>query len=494
MAWYTFWRRWVRRPVAPPVAVRALPRGRTSIDALDNYTTASWVLVPPANYEANWQLMTLSGRDLEYLQPTKLLELLADLSPEISRALWDFLRMCNPGYTVTARRVGSDQPDTRAQAAVQAFLDRLADQHGTVDIVIGRLFLGAFLRGALCAELVLDKRGRLPLDVATPDPGSIRFRRRTDPERGDIWQPGQWQAGRFVALDLPTVRYVPIDPLPNSPYGRPLAAPALYTTLFLLGILHDLRRVIQQQGYPRLDISVDVAQILEAAPHLAADTTAFYKFVQDVVAQVETAYSQLQPDDAYIHTSNVTVNQPVGAVGADSLGGIDSVITALERMAARALKTMPLMLGITEAIGDVQSNRQYEIFAAGIKSIQHYTETLLERLLGLALEAQGIQASIEFRFAELRAAEMLRDAQTEAMRIANANAKYQAGWISQDAASVEITGSPAVSPTPLAPPTALDLVQDDGDGNEQARWLEELRLGRAAVTRALEAIQRNGYH
>ena len=451
-----------RRPL-PTLSTRALPRGRASQDTQESYPGAAWLVQAPNDYASNWRLMNLSAKNFDQIEPARLLEMLADLSPEVSRALWDFLRMCNPGHTVKGLRAGSTEPDTRAQAALDAFLGRLSDLYGSTDVVIGRLFMGAFLRGALCSELVLDGRGRLAIDLVTPDPDSIRFRQRTDPERGAVWQAGQWQAGQFVPLDRATFRYVPIDPFFGSPYGRPMAAPALFTTLFLLGLLHDLKRVIQQQGYPRLDLSIDTARLIESAPQIMSNAEVFQNFTADIVRQVEAAYSALQPDDAYIHTDIVKVNGPVGTTDS-SLQGIDALIKALERMAVRALKTMPLLLGITETTGDVQSNRQWEIHAAGIKSIQHYAETLLERLLGLALEAQGIQATVQFRFAELRAAEMLRDAQTEAMRIANAKAKRDEGWQSQDEASLEITGSPAVAPAPTAPASAPQIVQGSTDG------------------------------
>ena len=482
----------------PPITIRAkLPSGRASWDSVDSFPSSTWIVAPPANYESNWQLMQLDSRYMECYSPVQLMEMLADLSPEVSRALWDFLRLCNPGWEFKTLRPGSDVEDTRARAALQTYLDTLADLYGSVDVVIGRLFMGPFLRGAIAGEMVLDKRGRMPIDFATPDPASIRFRRRSDTERGQVWQPGQWQNGQFIPLDIPTFRYVPIDPMPSSPYGRPLAAPALFVSLFLLGVLHDLKRVIQQQGYPRLDLSIQTQQILAGNPELGSDADKFNEFLQSLVADVERAYSQLQPDEAYIHTDTIQVNRPVGAVDASSLGGVNAVIVALERMAVRALKTMPLMFGITESVGDVQSNRQYEVFAAGIKSIQHYTETMLERLFGLALEAQGIQAKVEFRFAELRAAEELRDSQTEAMKIANAKSKYEQGWISQDEASEAITGHKAAEEEPrrIAPPPAI--VQDNGDGQEQvnrAYWIDELRAARVEVAGAMERVSTNGYH
>ena len=225
--------------------------------------------------------------------------------------------------------------------------------------------------------------------------------------------------------------------------------------------------MIQQQGYPRLDLSIDVQQMIEQMPQLAADPSAFEAFVGQMVASVSQAYSDLAPDDAYIHTSNVTVNKPVGAADSGSLAGIDAVITMLERMAVRALKTMPLMMGITEATGDIQSNRQYEIFSAGIKSLQHYAETILSRLLTLALQAQGIQSEVEFCFAELRASEELRDAQTEQLKIGNEINKVQQGWTSNDEAAEAITGHPAVNePERMTQPQPQQPGIGNTDGGE----------------------------
>lgn len=491
-----------RQPIT--LHMRALPSGRASRDSEDSFPFRTWVIAPPPDYEHNWQLLRLDSQYLDRLSPARLMEVLADFSPEVSRALWDFLRMCNPGWEYTAKKPGSDTEDKRARDATEAFIKLLADEHGSFDVLVGRLFMGPFLRGAFCAELVLDRRGRLPIDLATPDPGSIRFRRRDDEVRGEVWQPGQWQQN-FVPLDIPTFRYLPVDPFPSSPYGRPLAAPALSTALFLLGMLHDLRRVIQQQGYPRLDIAIQLEKIAAAMPQLGADPAAFDAYVNSLVKSVQDAYSQLDPDDAYIHSDTVVVNKPVGAVDASSLGAIDGIIKGLERMLVRALKSMPLMMGLQETTTESQANRTWEIYAASIKSIQHYCEALLDRLLTLALEAQGIQAVVEFRFAELRAAEMLRDAQTEAMQIANESAKYAAGWTSQDESSEAITGHPADAPEPrsvtIAREQAEQMQQDDGDGEERldqnsdrTGYIAEIRQALAEVNVAMERISYNGYH
>lgn len=467
--WWKFWEP-VRTIRAVPIrGIRALPSGRISQDKDAGYLPGMLVMAPPNGFDDAWHVLHADRELLERMSPARLLEVLSDLSPEVSRALWDFLRLCNPGWEATAQRVttsGKATPHARGQLAVDAFMDRLDDYYGSVDIIFGRLFMGAFLRGALFSELVLDGAGREPVDLVTPDPITVRFRRVDDPVRGPVWQAGQWQGGQFVPFDRPTVRYTPVDPYPGSPYGRPLAAPALFVSLFLLAMLHDIRRVVQQQGYPRLDISADTTKL---GPMLDAAETDEEQaaIVQQLLDDVAAYYKTLQPDDAYIHTDHYTLNRPVGAVDSSSLGAVEGLIAALERMATRALKSMPLMMGIKEGSSDTDSNRQWEIYAAGIKSIQHYAETMMERHLTLSLQAQGIQAKVQFRFAELRAAEELRDQQVLTMKVANATAIRDQGWWTQDQASESVTGEPAVGPAPSQPAANPEPVEDDGDGQER---------------------------
>lgn len=492
-------------PRQPVVYMRALPKGRTSSSGDDIPFASQWAFVPPTDFDANWQLVQFDNAWFERLRlsPSKLMDILIDFSPEISRALWDQLRMGNAGWEFWSEVPGQADENIQGNQAIQAFVEALEDRYGSMDVVINRMLLSGFVRGAIAAELVLDRRGRMPLDLAVVDPSTIRFRRRQDPDIGEVWQPGQWIGGKFVALDIPTFRYLPIDPMINSPYGRPIAAPALGTALFLLGVMHDLRRVISQQGWPRLDISIDLEKLLAVSQSMLTDGQTFQGYVQHVVDSVASYYSTLESDDAYVHTSDIALNRPVGALDSASIGAIDTVIQTLERMIARALKSNSLMMDLGESSSESEANRKYEMYAAGIKSLQHSVETVLSRLMSLALQAQGIQARAVWRFAELRASERLRDAQAEAMEIANQKAKYDHGWISQDQASEEITGQPADVPEPRTAATAMPgVIQGDNDGGEALNqdsddrtvMLNELRATRIAVANATNVVATNGYH
>lgn len=311
-----------------PASIRPLPRGmggaraRLSFDtegqALGALMTAA--VRAPLTADEVWRTWDLDASTLSRMSPARLLELLADASPEVSRALWDFLRMANPGWEAVALRPSGVRAPETAQAALRGIIARIEAIHTTLDVPIARLYMGAFLRGGLMAEIVLDAAGRQAVDLATPDPASATFRQVKDPVRGVVWQMGQYQGGTWVSLEAPTVRYVPLDPMPGQPTGRAMAAPALFAGVFLLALLHDVRRVVQQQGWPRIDVAVSLEALQAAMPRDAqGDPEAWRSWVEATIAEVQTAYGDLEPDDAYIHTDVVTVNRPVGAVDASSL-------------------------------------------------------------------------------------------------------------------------------------------------------------------------------
>ncbi len=438
--------------------VRSLAGGRLSLDSANTFTAFSRIVAPPINPDDNWRVLSLDSKTLDRISPRQLTELLTNISPEVSRALWDFLRMCNPGFEILAFQPGSDTPYPEAQKLVDAFLMVLEDEHGSVDVPIARSFLAVFMRGAFLNELVLDGDGRMPLDLATPDPWSVRFKQVPDEVRRFVWQMGQWQFGKFEVLDRPTIRYVPIDPFPGSMYGRPMAAPALFTAVFLLVMLHDVRRVVQQQGMPRIDISINLEALEKSMPDpLIIDNDAKQAWVDAVVAQVQGIYRTLEPDDAYVHTDVVDVNRPVGTVDSDSLGGIDKLIESLTRMLVRALKTMPLLMAMTDGVSEANANRQWEIHAAGIKALQHTLETVLRRLIKLGLQAQGVIADVTVQFAELRNAELIRDAQAQQIIQSNDFALYFMGLIDHEELAMRLVKRKAAAEAPIMIPTGWSM-------------------------------------
>ena len=248
--------------------------------------------------------------------------------------------------------------------------------------------------------LVLDRIATESDDLVAPEPYSIRFRKRKDPVRGEVWQPGQWQGGSsFVPLDIPTFLYIPIDPAPASPYGRSLAQPALFSAIFSLGLLHDIKRVIMQQGYKRMDIVIDIEKAMDSFAYDPQGMATLGEYIRAAVDDVSRTYALLEPEDAFVHTDLFKLEVPTGTVDSDSIGAIDTIIQRLEGSVTRALKSNSLIMDTTNSTSETDSNRRWEIHAASVKSLQHYCEAMLESLLTVSLQAKGIQARVEFKFA-----------------------------------------------------------------------------------------------
>lgn len=519
-------------------------RSRESVDNPSLAFLGTFGSLTAPDYEAEWRSNCYDDRTLDRISTPELLLRLVDLSPEISKGLWDFLRFSNAGYELKAYRVGGTETteEPRAQVVLDTFLARLKAIYGSESVVFNRLFISAFLRGSFFAELVLDQNGREAVDIATPDPRWIQFEPRTDPVRGAVYVPYQQQQGRRVYMDRETIRYVPVDPVPGSPFGRALAAPAVFTCLFSMGLLRDLRRVVAQQGYPRIDIKV-VGENLKSwlSADVLADATKLKAAIADIMQQVKTSYQNLRPDDAWIHTNATEIGRPVGTVDSTSLGAIDALVRFLERNLTCALKSAPFLLGLSESNTETQATRQVEAYLGSIQAVQHLAEGLLEHLFTLAVQAAGLQADVEFRFQEVRAAEMLRDEQVRQLQTTVAIQQYLAGFLSLDEACGYATGKEKADvPEPRALPSGFTAAggaaipattQDTGtaanrsapmllspidiemlrlaetmEGDELREALEDLRTrvnARTAADRSIEAllgdavpvaVNRNGKH
>lgn len=436
-------------------------RMRQSEDRPGSIVATGAAMLAPIAPAERWRGLNLDSQTLDRVSVNDLVELLADVSPDVSRALWDFLRICNPGHTAEVLRPSGVRAPQAAQQALAGVLAAISAQHGDLKVAIGRLFIGAFLRGGFAAELILDADGRQTLGLGTPDPASLRFRARRDPILGVVHEPGQQQGARWVSLAIPTFVHIPIDPFPGQPQGRAPAHPAIFPTLFALAMLQDVRRVVQQQGYPRLDLVVLLDKLTAMVPDdIDSGTQEYQEWLSAMIDEVSGFYAALEPDDAYVHTDVVQVNRPVGAVDANSLGAIPKLIELLERQAVRALKTAPLLMGITDGVSEANANRQVDLYLMGVRSLQQLAENLLERLLSLALEAQGVAGVVRFRFAEAQGLQRLRNAQVQQLEIANAREAYLMGWVDQNTAAMMAIGvSAAAEPAPRRAATMAPVVE-----------------------------------
>ena len=466
--------------------------------------TASGFVFPLSTWDAEqrWRVEELDVNTFDKIPIHDLADLLVDLSPEISREASNVLRIANSGWELTAVSYDGRRVHRQGQTALNAFLDLLTTLYGAPDTVFNQYFFSLFLRGAFVAEMVLDRSGRKPIDLIAIDPALMTFRREEDVDRGAYWQLGQMLEGGFSPVTASTVSYVAFDPFPGLPEGRSAAKSALFVCVSLMRTLRDLSRVIAQQGYPRMDIEVNLKELAETLPEAdELDAEALQEWADALIAEVRNVYSTLEPDDAYIHTNAVSLNRPVGTVDAGSLGAIDSIMRVLERMAIRALRTMPLLMASDEMTSEGNSARQWEIYVKGILTLQHLAENSLSRLFSLALQAQGIPAKAVFRFAKVRATEEYRDALTLQVKLDVLMKAYFSGLLTLDEVAQELFGKNAARDEPInlalaqtgAPPSSSQetLEGEETQTQERSRGVEEVSRLYASMRRLVDLYERN---
>lgn len=387
-----------------------------------------------------WHNATLLSKfntdDFSKLPIDELAELITELSPEVSAALWYYLLCCNSGYEINVYKPKTKDVYPEAQDYVNQCCNTLGRYNGTLNTFFDKTFMCVFMRGSFLYELVLGRNRKDFVDVASPDTKTLKFKMINDEMRGQIWDFYQMQNGRDVSLNIPTIRYIPLHPLPGKIEGRAMISPSFFVTIFLMSVLRDLKRVVQQQGYMRLDLSVELAKLQEAMPDDAEnDPEVYQQWCDSIIETIVNYYGELQPDDAFVHTDAVSVNAPVGTANMNSLSAMDALFQLLERMAVRSLKTIPSLLGINETASQGAENRRFEFYQKGNESVQRMVETGFSDMMELALQAKGLQADVELKFAQMRASEELRDLQIEFLKATIAGFYYDRGWFNQDEAA-----------------------------------------------------------
>jgi hypothetical protein len=448
----------------------AKTRARTTSDSQDINTGLPTSVVKPPWELIDWRNIDSDRNLLETMKENELMRFVFDVSPEANRALHDNLRYANAGFEITALKVDSESEDPRAKKAINEFRKALRKRHGSEDVIYNRLFMNALIGGAFFAELITDQSGTLPLDIATPDPRTVRFRRKNDTVYGQGYELGQLGRGnQFVSLDgVETVRYLPNDPWPGDPYGRSPFTPILFPALTLLGVLRDARRVLQQAGFPQRDVSVDYDMLVEAMPRDPdamegdpIDAEMLKAWIAEAIEEIGIEIDNLPQDGTFIHTSLVTVKLAEGALGENALSGLDAVVKVLERMLARGAKSNALLMLLSEGDNEASANRQWETYAKWISALQHPAEAILEEMYSLALQAQGLVADVKVRFAMVRASDEYRRAQTMQLNVENYTNARDQGWVTQDEAAQEVIGHSAVAEAPLPVDTTVDIGDDE---------------------------------
>ena len=363
-----------------PIATRADGRA-TYDDYYLNPISTGFAYISPDN-ENDWKLKSIDESSLSTRTAQELIDIFLNSSPDLDRALHDMYQFVNIGWSLTC-------DDPIGQRVLDNALEQMQYGLGKEDLddKINRMIASGFLWGALYTESVFDLDGSTFIDLVVISPAQARFQRRDVQPRGQYWQLGQEQRGRFVALNDPTIIYKAINPIPDKPFGRPMVNSSLFGIIFQLGLLKSLRQVIETQAWPRQFWKID-REILHNANVNPKDID---KIVQETEQKIEKYMSNANLDKAKqpIVGSEV-LNETIGGVNRSNFGAIESIQKLLDTWVTRGLKQYPILFGINSNSGlSDNSDIQLEAHTIFINSFQSSIEDQLNRQFQLILNAAG---------------------------------------------------------------------------------------------------------
>lgn len=378
------------------------------------------------------------------------LRLLRDLDPQASHAVWNYLRMVNPGHDLRTYLFDGTGNEIKEEGEAQAYLDDLvrrvgAEYGGGLDQLHNVLSLSLITTGAVCAEVAPTEDISDVIDWYPVDPTLIAFIRD---DGGDMHIGQRFRDNSFHELNPNQVFYTPLDPDVDDPYGRPPLLPALGAVVAKSQMINDLRAVAHNQGYPRLDISIKWDAIMAAAPPALREPgreADFKDWTESVLSAIVTDYETLQVDDTFVHYDWVDIKMVGGAagVGAFDFKGLEAILT---RSVNSALKTLPILLGINETTSETHGSIQWQIQVQGVSALQRLIKRTIEKLANASLAIKGMQAHAKVEYEKIRTVDRLFEAQADFFETRTIQLQEMMGWRGHDEAAELQTGHEAAGP------------------------------------------------
>lgn len=423
------------RALTAPVVVRR--HGRlTRPDDVSGYdiTSAFGHTAPLPNPSASWKTLETQRKHLLNLNYSRLAQIAIDLSPEVNKGMSDFLRFANPAHLL-------DNESPAALASTSTFVSMLDSYYGSFKSHLDAMWAGVFISGGLFLELVLDLGGRMPADLVVNDPITASFRRESHPIRGARWRLGQETGHGFRYLDDdPLIKYLGFDRTVDNPYGRPIIGPSVHASVFLLGLMQDLRRVIANMGLSRTDYEMDAEEILrliDRNPDIAGNDEATAQFITDQIDKIQNVLGSLDVDSDYVHLSTVRVNYATNPMTVN-MSGLTDIITALQRNVVNGFKGISALSNVLDSTTETHIRSQLEYYVAVLQSFQNEVADVLCKYFDIANQVQGISGTTMFYFKKQRTADKKAIAEINQINTDTVISKVEANIITTVEAREEI--------------------------------------------------------
>ncbi|WP_426455310.1 hypothetical protein ACP26L_36430 (plasmid) [Paenibacillus sp. S-38] len=407
--------------------------------------------------------LLLDERSLASASIEDLIDILSDAHPDVSYAIWNFMRLGNTKYNISVRKPGGDgKPDENMKKVITDFFDMMEMPDPTrfsvnrgIDKMLGQLLYAVITRGAASLELVMGQGNTEVAFIAPIDPATVEF--RYENERYVPYQ----DEGK-ISLDLPTFFYEGLDERIDDPNGRGPLLGAINMVMFQLQVLNDIKAVVHNQGYPRFDIKILEEVLLKRMPiSIRNNEKEMQIWLNARLNEIIDMYKNLDVDDTFVHFDSIEV----GMAGGGKSGALfdpEKLMTVIDNLLMTGLKTLSTILG-RRSTGNTESFAKIEIklYIQGVRALQRVVERLMSRALTAMLNLGGKQGIVSFTFEEIEIRTEMEQAQFDQIRLMNIAMMRDQGWIDQEEAAMRAVGHAPVG-EPINPGGAANPKNADG--------------------------------
>ena len=384
----------------------------------------------------------------------QLINILIDSNPDVSQALYSFLRMCNSGYVIKVFD-NEGKPFVEGQKIIDRWVktcdlqqtNKGFKEDRSLNSFVNKIHLSFFTKGASACEVVLNKKIE-PSYLQPVDPNSIWFRRSKDEEELVPWQlqdgeeknKGKWE-GNYKKINIPSFFYQPLDARLDDVYGISPILPVLQVVFFQIQVYQDLQAVVHKAGFPRIEITLmEEILIKNAPPQIKHNAKALTEWLNARKADIETQYKDINPDDAAIHFDSVKLQFMGGSQQGLSSYDARALIEVIDAQVIAALKSLSTLMGRYRGRTETYASAEVQLYIKGVEAIQKVSGLVMGRMLTFCLNMFGQQGYVEFQYLPIELRSKTELAQWNAIRIKNELTFLALGFESFDEVCIELTG------------------------------------------------------
>lgn len=379
-----------------------------------------------------------------YSSTKGLVRQLANASPDISASMNAYTRLVvTKEYRAIARNQDGT-PNPEATKALQVLLTRfdylagysdgfsgVASIHGLAESLVRELRI----EGSCSLELVLDK-SRMPDRLQPVSTSQITF---IDDGKSKYPRPIQTIGGEEIDLDYPTFFYEALDQDLLQAYSDSPIEAAVQAALADAEFTNDVRRVIKRALHPRLTATIQSDEFIKSLPsEISGDPEKLDAFREQLISAIETQINGLDPDDAlvgfdtikfdYLHRGNESLEREW-----------DTLQSITNSKVASGTKAPGSVLGHSTGSQNIASTETM-LFVKYCQGVQLKVNSILSRALTLAVRLLGHDSYVEFEFDRI---DLRPDSELEAfysMRQSRILDLLSIGFVSDEAAAIELIG------------------------------------------------------